>query len=81
VYFYAVNIVFKKLHYAWFNWSTHQMQDEKIQTQNLNTGIYKFINAISFNLYYHHNHHTYPNLMNPKRVPAQYLRAKESEVA
>jgi fatty acid desaturase len=81
VYFYAVNVVFKKFHYAWFNWATHQKQNDKIQTQNLDHGFYKFINSISFNLYYHHNHHTYPNLMNPKKVPATYLKSKESGAA
>lgn len=81
VYFYVVNLVFKRFHYAWFNWVTHRKKDDNVETENLSGGAYRFINAISFNLYYHHNHHKYPNLMNPKKVPASFLRSKEKSVA
>lgn len=65
-YLFAVNIIFKKFHYAWFNWSTHIKVGEEVQIVNLNEGLYRVINFITFNLYCHRGHHNNPVLFRPK---------------
>ncbi|WP_413576682.1 fatty acid desaturase [Bdellovibrio sp. HCB290] len=80
VFFYGTNIVFKRYHYAWFNWATHRKTGDEVQVLNLNHGIYKFVNLISWNLYYHGNHHLYPFLINPKNLPQQ-AKIKEKQPA
>lgn len=68
LYFFGVNIVFKKTHYAWLNWATHGEKQGKVQVFNRISGIYRIINLISLNLYYHKNHHARPYLYNPKKA-------------
>jgi len=68
VFFYATNIVFKKWHYAWFNWATHVKEGSEVKILNQKNGLYKVVNFLSFNLYYHENHHLRPGLFNPKSL-------------
>lgn len=78
VYFFGVNIVFKKVHYAWLNWSTHGEEQGKVQVFNRLSGLYKLINLISLNLYYHKNHHARPYLYNPKKAQLEAEPKAES---
>ncbi len=68
VFLYGSNIVFKKWHYAWFNWATHVKQDNKVMILNKSKGFYQIVNFLTFNLYYHENHHLRPGLFNPKTL-------------
>lgn len=68
---FATNVVFKKWHWAWFNWVTHIKSGNKFTILNHDSGFYKIINFISFNLYYHGNHHLRPGLFNPKSMPSK----------
>lgn len=70
LYFFGVNIVLKKVHYAWFNWATHVQRESKPEIINQNRGVYWLVNLISFNLYFHKNHHLHPAVFNPKNIPA-----------
>jgi fatty acid desaturase len=67
-FFFAASIPFKMLHYAWFNYATHIMTPDGVAIVNLDQGIYRFINAISFGLYFHKNHHSRPDLFNPSKL-------------
>lgn len=71
VFLFAPNIVFKKLHYVWFNWATHIKDSSGFSVMNLDKGIYRIINLISLNLYYHSNHHNFPKLISPKNIGAR----------
>ncbi len=77
IYFFTTNIVFKKLHYAWFNWATHKKVGNEIHVINQNQGIYRLINAISLNLYNHGSHHLKPTAIRPKHSPAPMVSQKE----
>lgn len=68
VFLYATNIVFKKWHYAWFNWATHVKENGRDLILNKHKGLYTAVNFLSFNLYYHENHHLRPGLFNPKSL-------------
>ncbi len=76
IYFFAVNIVFKKVHYAWFNWVTHITINGKVEVVNLDSGLYWFVNRISFNLYNHGSHHLRPGVLKPQatveKLPADH---------
>ncbi len=63
--FYLTSIVFKMVHYAWFNFATHRPREGVL---NLNHGLYSLVNAVSFGLYYHKNHHRVPTVLDPRRV-------------
>jgi fatty-acid desaturase len=65
IYLIGANIVFKKVHYAWLNWATHAREGQPA-ILNETKGLYILVNALSFNLYYHKNHHLRPSLYNPK---------------
>jgi fatty acid desaturase len=66
---FSFSIAFKMAHYAWFNWSTHRPNAEgKIEIHNHDRGLYKAVNLISANLYYHGNHHINMKLFNPKSL-------------
>jgi stearoyl-CoA desaturase (delta-9 desaturase) len=70
IFLFATNIVFKKLHYAWFNWATHVgTPSGSVEVRNLNHGLYRFINLIAFNLYYHGSHHLRPQAFKPRPAP------------
>ena len=64
---FAFSIIFKMLHYAWFNYATHIYTPEGIQIVNLDHGLYKIVNFLAFGLYYHKNHHLRPDLFNPSK--------------
>ncbi len=68
-FFYTTTIVVKTLSYAHFNWRTHQLVGGAPTIVNLNHNlIYKFLNLISFGLYFHGNHHDKSNLFNPQKM-------------
>lgn len=67
-YLFLASIGIKMMHYAWFNWSTHRPVNGEYKTQNYNHWAYRFVNLISWNLYYHDNHHAQPSLFNPKKM-------------
>ena len=66
IFLFATNIVFKKLHYAWFNWATHVRAGDDVDILDLNSGYYRIINAFSFNLYLHRAHHKRPGDFIPR---------------
>jgi stearoyl-CoA desaturase (delta-9 desaturase) len=73
-FFYAFSIAYKSINYAHFNYSTHAWRGDHTEIINLHeTLFYKFLNSISFGLFWHKNHHDYPNLFNPSKagVPEQ----------
>lgn len=76
VFFFGANIVLKKVHYAWFNWATHVEKEKVAEVLNQDSGLYWIVNKISFNLYYHKNHHLHPSLFNPKRIPEELTKEK-----
>lgn len=55
---------------AHFNFVTHRPNlDDDFDILNKNENIiFKMINMISFNMYFHKNHHLKPNLINPKVI-------------
>jgi fatty acid desaturase len=68
-YFFVPSIVFKMLHYAWFNYITHRTKpgiDHRVE--NLNFGLYKLVNFITFGFYFHGNHHINPKIFDPRRL-------------
>lgn len=68
-YLFTSSILFKMLHYAWFNWATHRPdKNGKYEIINLDHSFYRVINFLAAGLYYHGNHHLNPNLHNPKYV-------------
>lgn len=71
VYLFATNIVFKKVHYAWFNWATHVTVNNKVEVVNLDKGLYWIINRIAFNLYLHGSHHHRPKAFMPQALPTE----------
>lgn len=67
--FYAITLVVKNISYAHFNYYTHIQQDDEIKIINLKNGLFwKFLNTITFGLYYHKNHHLRPRLFNPSTL-------------
>ena len=76
-YFFASAVVFKMLHYAWFNYATHVYTGSETSIVNLDHGFYKLINFLSFGFYYHKNHHLQPNLFDPSKMHKQH---KESPI-
>lgn len=74
---FLTSIAFKMLHYAWLNHATHRPGNQGAEVQNLNHGFYALLNALSFGLYYHKNHHAAPSLFNPKHLGAVRERLKK----
>jgi fatty acid desaturase len=72
------SIVFKMLHFAWFNYITHRPDADGVKIQNLNNFTYKVLNFFSFGLYYHDNHHTAPYLFDPRNLPVSENVGKET---
>jgi len=66
VFFFTVNIVAKKLMYVWFNWATHVMRDGKPEIIDLDYGVYRLVNLLGFNVFYHRAHHKRPGLFIPR---------------
>ena len=67
---FAFSVMFKTAHYAWFNYVTHVYSQGGTVILNLDHGGYKFVNLVSFGLYYHKNHHLHPDLFNPAKLPS-----------
>lgn len=65
-FFLSVSIVSKYLQYSWFNYVTHKWVDGKIELQNLDSGIYRFMNFFTFGLYAHRIHHRIPYYFDPR---------------
>jgi membrane protein required for beta-lactamase induction len=68
---FVFSAAFKMAHYAWFNYATHIYSDAGTTIVNLDFGFYKFVNFVSFGLYYHKNHHLRPDLFNPGKLAAK----------
>jgi len=68
---FAPSIVFKMLIFAWLNFSAHRNVNGKNVILNQSTGFYKVLNLVTFNLYYHENHHINPKLFDPKKFQSQ----------
>ena len=68
-FFFVFSVPFKMAHYAWFNYATHVHSEDGTLIVNLDRGFYRFINFVSFGLYYHRNHHLRPDLFNPGKFP------------
>jgi stearoyl-CoA desaturase (delta-9 desaturase) len=66
-FFFVFSVVFKMMHYAWFNYATHVYSKDGVLIVNLDKGLYKFINFVAFGLYYHKNHHLRPDLFDPSK--------------
>jgi fatty acid desaturase len=80
-FFFLPSILFKMLHYAWFNHSTHKMNSKgEYEIRNYNHFLYRWANYLTAGLYYHENHHANPNHHNPKYIPEQQ-RTKLSKSA
>lgn len=60
---------FKMVHYAWFNYRTHQNEE----IVDLNKGIYYFLNYLTFGLYVHGTHHRFPSAFDPRQVKEKKL--------
>lgn len=75
------SVVFKMFHYAWFNYATHQPEGEAFVIKNLNHRLYKLVNLIAFGLYYHGNHHSHPNIFNPKSIAPLKKESTSEEAA
>jgi fatty acid desaturase len=73
--FFAPSILFKMMHYAWFNFATHKTTDGQTAVVNLDRGLYRVVNSISFGLYYHKNHHENPKLFDPRKYKENQDRA------
>jgi hypothetical protein len=58
---FVFSAAFKMAHYAWFNYATHVYSEGSTTIVNLDFGFYKFVNFVSFGLYYHKNHHLRPS--------------------
>lgn len=67
-FFFAFAVVFKMMHYAWFNYVTHVYMKDGASIIDLNHGFYKVINFVAFGLYYHKSHHLQPSLFNPSKL-------------
>lgn len=78
-FFFVSSIVLKMLHYAWFNYATHRPSGERNDTVNLNKHLYKLVNAVSFGLYYHRNHHLNPKLFDPRKFKPRQAPAPAAE--
>lgn len=66
------SILFKMLHYSWFNYATHRPgADGKYEIKNLNQIFYRLINFIGSGLYFHGNHHTNPSIHNPMKMQSK----------
>lgn len=77
---FAFSVMFKMLHYAWFNHVTHQPSG----IRNLGAGGYAWLNTLTFGLYYHGNHHRYPTVFDPRdlgEVPPPSPASVDSEAA
>lgn len=79
--FFAPSIVFKMIHYAWFNWATHVQNGKDVVILNRTTALYKIANIFSIGLYYHQNHHKNPKLFHPGRMTARPREQDESNIA
>jgi hypothetical protein len=66
-FFFVFSMIFKIVHYAWFNYATHSYSKEGTLIVNLNKGFYIFINFFAFGLYYRKNNHLWPDLFNPSK--------------
>lgn len=78
IYLFSANIVFKKLHYVWFNWATHIKVNDEVHVVDLNKGFYRWINFIALNLYNHASHHKRPQVLSPKSGTSPLVTQKES---
>tara|TARA_B100001248_G_scaffold261195_1_gene251551 strand:- start:3821 stop:4726 length:906 start_codon:yes stop_codon:yes gene_type:complete len=73
------SIAVKTLHYAWFNWRTHKaLENGNVEILNLDGGIYTIFNLLSYNMYYHGNHHNQMYTANPKKIINRALHKKAS---
>lgn len=71
-FFFAFAVVFKMMHYAWFNYATHVNTVSGTSIINLGQGFYKIISFVSFGFYYYKNHHLQPSLFNPSKLPKEH---------
>lgn len=70
--FFAVSVVMKMVHYAWFNYVTHRPSIAGVEIRNLDSGVYRLVNVLAAGLYYHQNHHLNPKLFDPRKyVPRE----------
>ncbi len=65
--FFALSVVLKMMHYAWFNFVTHRYDGDTVETMNLDHSVYRFANVITSGLYFHKNHHSNPKHFDPRR--------------
>jgi fatty acid desaturase len=65
---FVFSVLFKMMHFAWFNYVTHQPENGKVVIRNKSALLYKIVNLIAFGLYYHDNHHRVPSLFNPQKL-------------
>ncbi|MCM2281709.1 MAG: fatty acid desaturase [Bdellovibrionaceae bacterium] len=77
--FFAASIVMKMMHYAWFNYATHQLINGEVAILNLDRSLYRFVNSVSFGLYYHKNHHANPKLFDPRKMQSEPAKGKTDE--
>lgn len=75
---FLTSIAFKMVQYAWLNYSTHRPGTNGVEIHNYNHGLYRWINHISFGLYYHKNHHLAPHYFDPRNYRAD-LPAPQAE--
>lgn len=75
--FFAVSVVMKMAHYAWFNFATHRPTSAGTEIVNLDGRIYRVVNALASGLYYHRNHHLNPKLFDPRRFNPGAEAAKD----
>jgi stearoyl-CoA desaturase (delta-9 desaturase) len=81
---FLTSIVFKNLHYAFFNYVTHvpSAEDpEQMVIVNLDRGVFfTIVNALSHGLYFHKNHHETPGLLDPRK-PASAALVRSADAA
>lgn len=80
-FFFAPSIAMKMVHYAWFNYATHQPREREVEIVNRDDGWYRLTNALSFGLYYHRNHHKNPKLFNPSKMKDETARQEREKAA
>ena len=79
--FWAIPVIFSQLAVAHFNYATHVglSQGRGKDTRNLDTGIWRLINRLTFNLYLHAEHHLRPSEAIPRYKPPNLLPLPEAE--
>jgi fatty acid desaturase len=69
LFFYLSSKITATLFYVHFNYFTHRPRpDGTVEILNLDGGLYRLYNALTWGAYFHRNHHEHPTLFDPRRL-------------